>query len=162
MAGIKDKMGKFKSWMMVDGDVEDDYEEYDRYDEYESDEEYDHADYADDEEYSQTSGSSIIPDYPTHNQMRVVIAEPKIYDDAQAIADHLKSRKTVILNLEGITQQNIKKSIFDFLNGAVYVLDGSVQRISKTIFIFAPKNVDIDLNIKKELESKAMFPWQNR
>mgnify|MGYP002230325338 FL=1 len=46
------------------------------------------------------------------------------------------------------------------MSGAVYVLDGSIQKVSKAIFILAPNNVDIDANIKKELESKAFFPWQ--
>ncbi|MPM44226.1 Cell division protein SepF [bioreactor metagenome] len=48
------------------------------------------------------------------------------------------------------------------MNGAVYVLDGTIQKVSKAIFILAPNNVDIDASIKKELEnSKTLFPWQN-
>lgn len=164
MAGIKDKMGKLKSWMIVDNDNAND--DYDAYDEYEDDVYDDDAydDYEDDDElddsYSNPLGSRM--DYQAHNQMKVVIVEPKVYDDAATIADHLRLRKTVIVNLEALTQQNTKKSIFDFMNGAVYVLDGSIQRVSKSIFILAPKNVDVDASIKKELESKAIFPWQNK
>ena len=164
MAGIKDKMGKLKNWMIVDNDNANDV--YDAYDEYEDDVYDDDAydDYEDDDElddsYSNPLGSRM--DYQAHNQMKVVIVEPKVYDDAATIADHLRLRKTVIVNLEALTQQNTKKSIFDFMNGAVYVLDGSIQRVSKSIFILAPKNVDVDASIKKELESKAIFPWQNK
>lgn len=164
MAGIKDKMGKLKNWMIVDNDNAND--DYDAYDEYEDDVYDDDAydDYEDDDEiddsYSNPLGSRM--DYQAHNQMKVVIVEPKVYDDAATIADHLRLRKTVIVNLEALTQQNTKKSIFDFMNGAVYVLDGSIQRVSKSIFILAPKNVDVDASIKKELESKAIFPWQNK
>lgn len=170
MAGFKDKMGKLKDWMITDDENSD--EEYDSYeDEYEdSFEEYEDGfdDYEEDSDTSLTSSyaaslaASRVADYQSHNQMKVVIVEPKVYDDAATIADHLKLRKTVIVNLENMTQQNTKKSIFDFMNGAVYVLDGSIQRVSKSIFILAPKNVDVDASIKKELESKAIFPWQSR
>lgn len=169
MAGLKDKMGKLKDWMITDDEnaeeeyesYEDDYEE--GYDEYEDS--YEEDDYEEEpvsSSYSSGISSSRVADYQAHNQMKVVIVEPKVYDDAAVIADHLKLRKTVIVNLENMTQQNTKKSIFDFMNGAVYVLDGSIQRVSKSIFILAPKNVDVDASIKKELESKAIFPWQNR
>lgn len=95
------------------------------------------------------------------NSMKVVIVEPKKYDDVTVIADHLKQKRTVIVNLEGLTQDvDTKKAIFYFMSGAVYVLDGTIQKVSKAIFILAPNNVDIDANIKKELESKTFFPWQ--
>ena len=95
------------------------------------------------------------------NQMKVVIVEPKKYEDVTVIADHLKQKKAVIVNLEGLSQDvDTRKSIFFFMSGAVYVLDGTIQKVSKAIFILAPNNVDIDANIKKELESKAFFPWQ--
>ncbi|WAW15611.1 cell division protein SepF [Peptostreptococcus equinus] len=163
MAGIKEKMGKIKNWMVIDEDhSEEEYEAYDEYDEVE-DYENDYDEFDDDLNNLAYSGisSNRVPEYQSHNQMKVVIVEPKVYDDAATIADHLRLRKTVIVNLESMTQQNTKKSIFDFMNGAVYVLDGDIQRVSKSIFILAPKNVDIDANIKKELESKAIFPWQN-
>lgn len=95
------------------------------------------------------------------NQMKVVIVEPKKYEDVTIIADHLKQKKAVIVNLEGLSQDvDTRKSIFFFMTGAVYVLNGTIQKVSKAIFILAPNNVDIDANIKKELESKTIFPWQ--
>ncbi|MBS5786533.1 MAG: cell division protein SepF [Clostridioides difficile] len=111
--------------------------------------------------FSASKGSKIV-NLHTANQMKVVIVEPKVYDDAATIADHLKQRRAVIVNLEGLASTEVRKSIFNFMNGAVYVLDGSIQKVSKSIFILAPNNVDIDANMKKELESKAFFPWQNK
>ena len=85
----------------------------------------------------------------------------QLHHDVTVIADHLKQKRTVIVNLEGLAQDvDTRKAIFYFMSGAVYVLDGSIQKVSKAIFILAPNNVDIDANIKKELESKAFFPWQ--
>lgn len=107
------------------------------------------------------TNTSKVVNLHTTNSMKVVIVEPKKYDDVTVIADHLKQKRTVIVNLEGLSQDvDTKKAIFYFMSGAVYVLDGSIQKVSKAIFILAPSNVDIDANIKKELESKAFFPWQ--
>lgn len=93
-------------------------------------------------------------------QMKVMIFEPESYDEAATIVDSLKNRKAVIVNLENIEDSEISKTIFHFLNGAVYAIDGSIQKVSKGIFILAPSNIDIDGNIKKELENKVLFPWQ--
>ena len=110
---------------------------------------------------SQVTRSSKVVNIHTNSQMKVVIAEPKKYDDVTIIADHLRQRRAVIVNLESVEEEpEVKKSIYYFISGAVYILDGSMQKVSKSIFILAPNNVDIDANIKKELESKAFFPWQ--
>lgn len=144
---------KFKDWISVE-------EEYD--------EEYDDIAEENEEEAAMdtminntvTKGSKVV-NIHTATQMKVVIVEPKKYDDVTIIADHLKQRRAVIVNLEALEEEpETKKSIYYFISGAVYILEGSMQKVSKSIFILAPNNVDIDANIKKELESKAFFPWQ--
>ncbi len=95
----------------------------------------------------------------TKTQMKVVIYEPTNFDEAPSIVDNLKSRKPVIINLENIDTELAKK-FFDFLNGAIYALDGNIQKVSAGIFILAPNNVDISGNIKEELKNKGVFPWQ--
>lgn len=93
-------------------------------------------------------------------QMKVVLYEPNSYEETTIIVNDLKSRRAVILNLEKLDNRQLARTIFDFLNGAVYALDGSIQKISEGIFILAPSNIDIDGNVKKELENKVLFPWQ--
>jgi len=95
----------------------------------------------------------------TSTQMKVVIYEPTEFDEAPVIVDNLKSRKPVIINLEDLDQELARK-IFDFLNGAVYALDGQIQKVSHGIFILAPSNIDISGNFKEELRNKGIFPWQ--
>ncbi len=56
--------------------------------------------------------------------------------------DSLKGRRPVIINLENVETDTAKK-IFDFLSGAIYALNGGVQKVSNNIFIFAPESVDI-------------------
>ncbi len=97
----------------------------------------------------------------TNTQMKVVIYEPVDFEETPVIVDNLKNRKPVIINLENIDQELAKK-IFDFLNGAVYALDGQIQKVSKGIFILAPNNIDIAGNIKEELKNKGIFPWHKQ
>ncbi len=95
----------------------------------------------------------------TTTQMKVVLYEPNNFEEAPSIVDDLKNRKPVIINLENIDMELARK-FFDFLNGAIYALDGNIQKVSSGIFILAPNNVDISGNIKEELKNKGVFPWQ--
>ncbi|KAB3533160.1 cell division protein SepF [Alkaliphilus serpentinus] len=95
----------------------------------------------------------------TKTQMKVVIYEPVSFEEASSIVDSLKNRKPVIINLESV-EPDLAKKFFDFLNGAIYAIDGNIQRVSQGIFILAPNNVDISGNIKDELKNKGVFPWQ--
>lgn len=146
---------KFKDWMSIE-------EEYDVEDEgYDTIEEENQEEPKVEANNHQVTRSSKVVNLHTNSQMKVVIVEPKKYDDVTVIADHLRQRRAVIVNLESVEEEpELKKSIYYFISGAVYILDGSMQKVSKSIFILAPNNVDIDANIKKELESKAFFPWQ--
>ena len=98
---------------------------------------------------------------PTEKQIKVMVFEPASFDeDAPAIVDSLKEKKVCIVNLETIRDPEVAKSIFNFLNGAIYAMEGRIKKISKGIFLLAPDNTDIDGNIKKELENKGFFRWQ--
>ena len=93
----------------------------------------------------------------TNATMTVIVHEPLNYDEAPMIIDDLKRRKTVVVNLEQL-QTDVKKQIFDFLNGGIYALEGNIQRVTKDIFVLAPNNVEID-GLKDELKSKGIFSW---
>lgn len=148
---------RLKTWVTED-DYYDDEEELEE--ELEETEEEPISDISSTRNTIKTSNSKVV-NLHSANQMKVVIVEPKKYEDVTIIADHLKQKKAVIVNLEGLAQDvDTRKAIFYFMTGAVYVLDGSIQKVSKAIFILAPNNVDIDANMKKELESKPFFPWQ--
>ncbi len=74
---------------------------------------------------------------------KMVVLEPKGFEEAPALVDNLKSRKPVIVNLEKL-EGDVARKIFDFLSGATYALNGNVQKIANNIFVFAPENVDIN------------------
>ena len=79
------------------------------------------------------------------NAFKLVLIEPKSFDECPKLVDGLKGRRPIIINLEKIETETAKK-IFDFLSGATYALNGSVQKIANNIFIFAPESVDISAN----------------
>ena len=76
---------------------------------------------------------------------KMIVLEPKGFEEAPKLVDNLKSRKPVIVNLERLESDTARK-IFDFLSGATYALNGNVQKVANNIFIFAPESVDIAAN----------------
>lgn len=95
------------------------------------------------------------------SNMKVVLYQPVEFDDTKAIVDSLKAKKPVIINIEDIDAELAKK-IFDFCSGALYALDGHIQKVSRGIFILAPNNVDISGDVKTELADKGIFPWSSK
>ena len=83
---------------------------------------------------------------PNTNQFKLVVMEPKSFDECPKLVDNLKAKKPVIINLEKVESDSARK-IFDFLSGATYALNGNVQKVANNIFIFAPENVDVSANV---------------
>lgn len=79
-----------------------------------------------------------------HSQknMRVIMSEPRNYEDTQDIADHLRSRRSVVVNLHKARQDQAVR-IVDFLSGTVYALNGTITKVGPNIFLCTPDNVDI-------------------
>lgn len=75
-------------------------------------------------------------------QMKLVLIEPTDYDDVQDICDNLKNKKPVVINFENL-DKDIARRMVDFVSGAVYAIDGSIQKVSNGIVVAAPPNVDI-------------------
>ena len=93
----------------------------------------------------------------TNANVKIVVHEPLSYEEAPEIVEDLKARRAVVINFERL-DTNLKRQIFDFLNGALYAIEGRIQKVNKDIFILAPENVEID-GLKEELKSKGIFPW---
>ena len=76
------------------------------------------------------------------SKFKLMVIEPKGFDECSKLVDSLKSRKPIIVNLEKLDADTARK-IFDFLGGATYALNGNVQKVANNIFVFAPENVSI-------------------
>ena len=74
---------------------------------------------------------------------KMILFEPRAYSESQQIADHLKKRNTVVVNMKRVTPDQAKR-IVDFLSGTVYALGGDLQKIGGGIFLCTPKNVDVE------------------
>jgi len=94
----------------------------------------------------------------TTTQLKVVVVQPETFEDSKEIADHLKTKKPIVVNLENI-DRDVAKRIIDFLSGAVYSLDGNIQKISTGIFLIVPYNMGIMGDFKDELKNKVIFPF---
>ncbi len=77
---------------------------------------------------------------------KVILAEPRTYDETQTIADELKARKAVVINLQRIPHDQAKR-VVDFLSGTVYAIGGDIQKLGPNIFLCTPDNVDVSGSI---------------
>ncbi|MCY8919880.1 cell division protein SepF [Bacillus atrophaeus] len=89
---------------------------------------------------------------------KVVLSEPRVYAEAQEIADHLKNRRAVVVNLQRI-QHDQAKRIVDFLSGTVYAIGGDIQRIGSDIFLCTPDNVDVSGTISELMSEDEHQRW---
>lgn len=96
------------------------------------------------------------------NSLKLILIEPKAFDECPKLVDSLKARKPVIINLERLETETARK-IFDFLSGATYALNGNVQKIANNIFIFTPENVAVSASRNTVAEAQPQVdkgPWR--
>jgi len=94
----------------------------------------------------------------TQKHTKIVVVEPRSFDDVQPIADHLKNHRPVIVDLEE-SERELAKRIVDFLSGTCYALNGNIQKIGPCIFLFTPSNIDVMSEQKTESVDKQLFSW---
>ena len=75
--------------------------------------------------------------------MKMIVYHPVCYDDAQNIVDNLKNRRPVIVNMEEL-EGSCAQRVLDFLLGSIYALNGTINKISRGIFLVAPRDVDVE------------------
>ncbi|MFC0296113.1 cell division protein SepF [Geobacillus jurassicus] len=139
-------MKKFRDYFL-----EEDYEDYE--------EEYE-ALQPEEEAPPKTAGkANVVSLQSVQKSAKVVLAEPRVYAEAQEIADHLKSRRAVIVNLQRIQHEQAKR-IVDFLSGTVYAIGGDIQQVGTKIFLCTPENVDVSGSISLDGEDdRPMKRW---
>jgi cell division inhibitor SepF len=93
-----------------------------------------------------------------NNNLKVVILSPQNILETRELCDHLKSNKPVIMNVEGIDTPLAQRMV-DFLSGAVYCLDGDIQKISSGIFLATPACIEITGDLKDDMRNKGVFSW---
>lgn len=84
---------------------------------------------------------------------KMILLEPRAYSESQQIADHLKMRNTVVVNLKRVTSDQAKR-IIDFLAGTIYAIGGDLQKIGGGIFLCTPNNINVQGKITDETDGK--------
>lgn len=142
-------MGNFNKmlkWIGISDEYDEEQEEF-----FDSQEEQ-----TEDEPLIPTGKRGKVVNIHTTTQLKVVVIQLQDFDDARDIADHLKAKKPVVINLEKL-EKDVARRVVDFLSGVVYGVDGNIQKVASGIFLLAPYNVGIMGDFKDEL--KKGFPW---
>ena len=103
-----------------------------------------------------TPGSNKVVNIHTTAQMQVVLVKPDRFDNVSDIAEHLRSKHAVVLNLEA-TNKDVARRLVDFLSGCAYALDGKIKKIAISTYIITPYNVDIVGDLIDELENNGLY-----
>ncbi len=114
---------------------------------------------ASDMQYSSKSQSKIVPMNTAVSSSKMVITQPSCYEDVQEIGEYLKCKKAVIINLENVCKEDGQK-ILDFMSGATFMIEGTIQKVSNLIYLMTPKCVEIQNDAeKKDYKQKMNFSW---
>ena len=85
---------------------------------------------------------------------KMMLLEPRAYSESQQIADYLKNRSAVVVNLKRVTPDQAKR-IVDFLYGTIYAIGGDIQKLGGGIFLCTPNNVNVEGNISEDNATKS-------
>ena len=94
---------------------------------------------------------------------KVILSEPRAYSESQQIADHLKNRNSVLVNLKRVTSDQAKR-IIDFLSGTLYAIGGDLQKVGGGIYLCTPKNINVqgtisDDTTKNSKDNNGAVEW---
>ena len=92
----------------------------------------------------------------TTTQLQVVLVKPDRFESASEIADHLREKRTVVLNLES-TNKDIARRLLDFLSGVAYANEGKIKKVAISTYIITPYNVDIMGDLINDLENNGLY-----
>ena len=95
---------------------------------------------------------------------KMVITQPTCYNDVEEVGTYLKSKKSVIINLENVGKEDARR-VLDFLSGATFMIEGNIQKVSSLIYLMTPRTVEIQNDLenaqlnKQQQEQRQSFSW---
>ena len=159
-------INKFKDFMGIgEEDFEDDFEENEQPEEMEDDPfggfsmqpEYRPSKTEPAEKTAAPRKDNKVVNINTTTQLQVVLVKPEKFEDASAIADHLREKRTVVLNLES-TNKEIARRLLDFLSGVAYAQEGKIKKVANSTYIITPYNVGVmGDSLLDELENSGLY-----
>ncbi len=106
-------------------------------------------------EYGSKKENKVVNIHAT-TQLSVVLVKPERFENAAEIADHLREKRTVVLNLEQ-TNKDIARRLVDFLSGVAYAQDGKIKKVAVNTYLITPYNVDLLGDLIDELENNGLY-----
>ena len=89
-------------------------------------------------------------------QLKVVLVKPERFETASEIADHLKEKRTVVMNLES-THKDVARRLIDFPSGVAYASEGKIKKVAANTYIITPYSVDIQGDLIDELSNNGLY-----
>ncbi|MDQ0206433.1 cell division protein SepF [Alkalicoccobacillus murimartini] len=106
-----------------------------------------------DTQQSVSSQANVVSLQSAQKSSKMVLMEPRSDDEAQQIADHLKNRKAVIINMQRLPDEQARHMVH-FLSGTVYAISGDIHKLGTNIFLCTPDNVEISGNITEMISNE--------
>ncbi len=106
-----------------------------------------------------SSASKVVPMSTAVSSSKMVITQPSCYEDVQEIGEYLRCKKAVIINLENVNKEDGQR-ILDFMSGATFMIEGTIQKVSNLIYLMTPRCVEIQNDVeKRDYKQKMNFSW---
>lgn len=105
--------------------------------------------------------NKVIPMNTAVSSSKMVITQPTCYDEVEGIGEYLKNKKSIIINLENVGKEDARR-ILDFMSGAAFMVEGTIQKVSNLIYLITPRNVEIQNDVEQgqyNKQSKMSFSW---
>ena len=102
------------------------------------------------------TGPARVVNLNNSSSMQVILVKPDRFDTVSEIADHLRDKKAIVLNLES-TNKDVARRLVDFLSGCAYSLDGKIKKVAISTYIITPYNVEVVGDLVEELENNGMY-----
>ena len=114
---------------------------------------------AEENEYEETENTEevAVGGQSFNSEKTVILLEPRAYSESQQIADYLKKKSSVIVNLKRVTPDQAKR-IVDFLSGTLYAIEGDLQKLGGGIFLCTPHGMNVQGKISDDLAKGAKGP----
>jgi len=87
---------------------------------------------------------------------RIVTLHPRFYNEARTIGEHFRQGSPVIINLTEMDESELKRLV-DFASGLAFGLHGTIERITKKVFLISPSNVNVSNEDKSAAAQASVF-----
>lgn len=138
---------EFKKWTRPYDDEDEDYDDF---------EEPERREVFEDRRNKAEERRNKVVNIHATTQLKVVLVKPERFENASEIADQLKDKRTIVLNLES-TNKEIARRLIDFLSGVAYAGEGKIKKVAANTYIITPYHVDIEGDLIDELENNGLY-----